>query len=220
MIRKRLKIRSPSSQSDNISPFDTYEASQFDAEELDFAMNEDSFQDPDFDILGDQNIEEDDFDIMGEQIDLDDGFEPIGDELPDLPSLDGPELTFDNEPEVEGEEVQDEPADNATRTAILIRDAGTPDERTYPFTGDKYTIGRSQDNDIVIKGDSKVSRHHCKLFRRSSQFYIEDQHSSNGTVVNSSSLMKGVCLVGKKLRLAKRPLSLEYNSANRRKFLS
>ncbi|MGC6506975.1 MAG: FHA domain-containing protein [Myxococcota bacterium] len=191
----------PSSQSDENSPFDTYEASQFDAEEIDFAMSEDNYQDPDFDILGDQNLEEDDFDIMGEQIDLDDGFEPLGDELPDLPSLDGPELTFDNEPEVEAEEAESEPSDNSVRTAILIRDAGTPDERTYPFTGEKYTIGRSQDNDIVIKGDSKVSRHHCKLFRRSSQFYIEDQHSSNGTVVNSELINERRLFGGEEIKV-------------------
>ena len=120
-------------------------------------MNEDSFQEPDFDILSDQKLDDDDFDIMGEQIDLDDGFEPLGGELPELPSLDGPELTFDNEPEFEEDASAPEESDNAVRTAILIRDAGTPDERTYPFTGDKYTIGRSQDNDIVINQEiSKV----------------------------------------------------------------
>jgi pSer/pThr/pTyr-binding forkhead associated (FHA) protein len=29
-----------------------------------------------------------------------------------------------------------------------------------------------------------VSRFHCKLFRRSGNFYIEDNKSSNGTLVN------------------------------------
>lgn len=46
------------------------------------------------------------------------------------------------------------------------------------------TIGRGRDNDIQIKNDSKVSRFHCKLFRRGANFYIEDNKSSNGTLVN------------------------------------
>ena len=33
-----------------------------------------------------------------------------------------------------------------------------------PLTGDKATIGRSGDNDVVIR-DALVSRHHARLFR-------------------------------------------------------
>lgn len=174
----------PSSTKDeNISPFDTYEANQFEAESLDF-----SFED-------DEGFGE----IMGDQIglEIEDGFE-LGGEIPELPSIDGPELSFD-EPEFEAEEA--DPSSDSVRTAILIRDHGTPNEVVFPFTGDKYTIGRSQDNDIVIKGDSKVSRHHCKLFRRTSQFYIEDQHSSNGTVVNSELINERRLFGGEEIKV-------------------
>jgi hypothetical protein len=174
----------PSSTNDeDISPFDTYEANQFEAESLNF-----SFED-------DEGFEE----IMGDQIglEIEDGFE-LGGEIPELPSIDGPELSFD-EPEFEAEEA--DPSSDSVRTAILIRDHGTPNEVVFPFTGDKYTIGRSQDNDIVIKGDSKVSRHHCKLFRRTSQFYIEDQHSSNGTVVNSELINERRLFGGEEIKV-------------------
>lgn len=70
------------------------------------------------------------------------------------------------------------------RRALLLYQEGTPDEQIYPFTGEVLTIGRGRDNDIQIKNDSKVSRFHCKLFRRSGNFYIEDNKSSNGTLVN------------------------------------
>jgi predicted component of type VI protein secretion system len=71
-----------------------------------------------------------------------------------------------------------------TRRALLLYQEGTPDEQIYPFAGDKLTIGRGRDNDIQIKNDSKVSRFHCRLFKRAGNYYVEDNKSSNGTLVN------------------------------------
>ncbi|MFT5681799.1 MAG: hypothetical protein ACI8RZ_002717 [Myxococcota bacterium] len=76
------------------------------------------------------------------------------------------------------------PVSGEPRRALLLYQEGTAEEQIYPFTGDVLTIGRGRDNDIQIKNDSKVSRFHCKLFRRSANFYIEDNKSSNGTLVN------------------------------------
>ena len=73
---------------------------------------------------------------------------------------------------------------DAPRRALLLYQEGTAEEQIYPFTGDTLTIGRGRENDIQIKTDSKVSRYHCKLFRRGNNFYIEDAKSSNGTLVN------------------------------------
>ncbi len=92
-------------------------------------------------------------------------------------------------PEVEPEIAADEPrqADHRqeqSRKALLLYQEGTADEQIYPFTNDTLTIGRGRENDIQIKADSKVSRYHCKLFRRGNNFYIEDVKSSNGTLVN------------------------------------
>ncbi len=70
------------------------------------------------------------------------------------------------------------------RRAILLYSEGSPEEQIYPFPGDVLRIGRGRDNDIQIKNDSKVSRFHCQLFRRGGNFYIEDNKSSNGTLVN------------------------------------
>jgi hypothetical protein len=82
------------------------------------------------------------------------------------------------------EESAEEDEEEDARRALLLYQEGTPDEQIYPFTGEVLTIGRGRDNDIQIKNDSKVSRFHCKLFRRSGNFYIEDNKSSNGTLVN------------------------------------
>lgn len=74
--------------------------------------------------------------------------------------------------------------DGAARRALLIYQESTAEEQIYPFTNDQLTIGRGRENDIQIKNDSKVSRYHCKLFRRGNNFYVEDVKSSNGTLVN------------------------------------
>jgi hypothetical protein len=75
-------------------------------------------------------------------------------------------------------------ADGTARRALLIYQESTAEEQIYPFTNDQLTIGRGRENDIQIKNDSKVSRYHCKLFRRGNNFYVEDIKSSNGTLVN------------------------------------
>ncbi len=75
-------------------------------------------------------------------------------------------------------------SDDEPRRALLLYQEGTAEEQIYPFTGEVLTIGRGRDNDIQIKNDSKVSRFHCKLFRRGGNFYIEDNKSSNGSLVN------------------------------------
>ena len=70
------------------------------------------------------------------------------------------------------------------RRALLIYQEGTAEESMHPLTNEEFTIGRGRDNDFQIKNDSKVSRYHCKIFRRGDNFYIEDNKSSNGSLVN------------------------------------
>ncbi len=70
------------------------------------------------------------------------------------------------------------------RRAVLLYQEGTAEEQIYPFTGEILSLGRGRDNDVQVKNDSKVSRYHCKLYRRGPNFYIEDNKSANGTLVN------------------------------------
>lgn len=102
--------------------------------------------------------------------------EPVVDEPAD-------EIGIDLDVAEEAAPAADSAADEGRR-ALLLYQEGTADEQIYPFTGEVLTIGRGRDNDIQIKNDSKVSRFHCKLFRRGANFYIEDNKSSNGTLVN------------------------------------
>jgi hypothetical protein len=72
----------------------------------------------------------------------------------------------------------------AERRALLLYQEGTAEEQIYPFTNDEICIGRGRDNEIQIKNDSKVSRKHCILFRENDAFFIKDNKSSNGSLVN------------------------------------
>jgi len=74
--------------------------------------------------------------------------------------------------------------DGAERRALLLYQEGTAEEQIYPFTNDEISIGRGRDNEIQIKNDSKVSRKHCILFRENDAFFIKDNKSSNGSLVN------------------------------------
>jgi hypothetical protein len=78
----------------------------------------------------------------------------------------------------------DDDGDEKPRRAVLLYQEGTAEEQIYPFTGDVMSLGRGRDNDVQVKNDSKVSRYHCKLYRRGPNFYIEDNKSANGTLVN------------------------------------
>jgi predicted component of type VI protein secretion system len=85
------------------------------------------------------------------------------------------------------------------RRAVLLYQEGTAEELIYPFKGDSLTIGRSRDNDVQIKSDNKVSRQHCKLTRRGANFYVEDNKSANGTLVNSEPITERRLFGGEEL---------------------
>ncbi len=87
------------------------------------------------------------------------------------------------------------------RSAILLRDEGTPNEVVFPFQGENYTIGRAAENNIQIKNDSKVSRKHCRLSRRSNQFFIQDLQSSNGTVVDGELIDERKLVGGEEIKV-------------------
>ena len=93
----------------------------------------------------------------------------------------------------------EEEAANEARRAILLSNEGTPDEQIYALTGEVFTIGRGRDNDLQIKNDSKVSRFHCKVYRRGANYYLEDNKSSNGTMVNGELISERRLFGGEEL---------------------
>lgn len=127
--------------------------------------------------------------------DVDIGFDDEGAGQDLMRRSDGAEVELDLSDDVEGALPADdvgvaldlEPAAGSAeeaRRALLLYQEGTAEEQIYPFTNDELKVGRGRDNDIQIKNDSKVSRFHCRLYRKGNQFFIEDNKSSNGTLVN------------------------------------
>jgi uncharacterized coiled-coil protein SlyX/uncharacterized protein YciU (UPF0263 family) len=97
------------------------------------------------------------------------------------------------------EEGDDDADDGEARRAILLSNEGTPDEQIYALTGEVFTVGRGRDNDLQIKNDSKVSRFHCKVYRRGANYYLEDNKSSNGTMVNGELISERRLFGGEEL---------------------
>jgi pSer/pThr/pTyr-binding forkhead associated (FHA) protein len=50
---------------------------------------------------------------------------------------------------------------------------------------DKVSIGRTQENDLVVK-DAGVSRRHATVYFEAGQFMVADRDSTNGTFVNNA----------------------------------
>ncbi|HJL17883.1 MAG TPA: GGDEF domain-containing protein [Sandaracinaceae bacterium LLY-WYZ-13_1] len=59
--------------------------------------------------------------------------------------------------------------------------------KRYVLGDEPLTVGRGQENRIVLDNDS-VSRRHCRVERRNSNWYVVDLDSTNGTYVNDEQV--------------------------------
>jgi pSer/pThr/pTyr-binding forkhead associated (FHA) protein len=71
----------------------------------------------------------------------------------------------------------------------LTIEAGPDQGHTYRLSGDALRIGRSPDNDLILR-DPATSGHHARLERRSAQFFVVDLGSTNGTLVNGEPVQE------------------------------
>lgn len=58
----------------------------------------------------------------------------------------------------------------------------------HAIVTDLCTIGRDPECNIVIRGDTKVSRKHAIVERKDIAFWIRDNDSSNGVLVNGKKI--------------------------------
>src|SRR5436853_6353347 len=68
-------------------------------------------------------------------------------------------------------------------TLKVTKGAGAGAE--FPFDTNEARLGRTADNDIVVK-DSGASRAHARVFQKGTRYYVEDMKSANGTKVNGA----------------------------------
>lgn len=81
----------------------------------------------------------------------------------------------------------------------------------YDVTKDVTTIGRIPSNDIHVEVSS-VSMHHAKVISFHGNFFLEDLHSTNGTLVNGHRVNKCVLKSGDKISFAR--VNMEYRVDN------
>lgn len=77
---------------------------------------------------------------------------------------------------------------------------------------DRYTLGRGEQNDIVIDVN-KVSRVHAFLFRENNTYFIADNNSSNHVFVNGKQVKKRRLAPGDEINLSKDVLLLFLDQA-------
>ncbi|NPV79874.1 MAG: FHA domain-containing protein [Firmicutes bacterium] len=76
---------------------------------------------------------------------------------------------------------------------VVISTSGDPPAGATFFLADRMVIGRAPDCDIVIK-DIFASWRHAILYRKGRKFFIEDNGSKNGTLVNGRRLRRRTIL--------------------------
>jgi DNA-binding response OmpR family regulator len=83
--------------------------------------------------------------------------------------------------------------DETLRDALLILSIDDTPQRTWTLSRATTTIGRWEDNDVVI-ADRWVSRYHAQIQRQGTHYLIEDLDSKNGLFVNGERVIGPVQL--------------------------
>jgi len=77
--------------------------------------------------------------------------------------------------------------------------------QVFPLNKSVITIGRMEDNDLIIK-EPQISRHHAKLQADHGQFNLKDLDSTGGTSVNGILITQAILNHGDVISLAGIPL--------------
>ena len=71
---------------------------------------------------------------------------------------------------------------------------------TQPFSEDRITLGRREDNHLVLEADN-ISRQHAAVERRDGQYIISDLGSANGTYLNDRRIDSAPLKDGDRVRI-------------------
>lgn len=120
------------------------------------------------------------------------------------------EAEFQDEPSADPDSDENAYSDEATRQIhgaapasgpVLARLVMTSDGQQYDVRRSKISIGRSNDNDMVLKDDS-ISRFHSELhLTRDGHFAVTDLDSLNKTFVNGQDVKTSALNSGDRLKL-------------------
>lgn len=80
--------------------------------------------------------------------------------------------------------------------------------RTFEVIAEKMSVGRVEDNQVVLP-DSSISSHHCELTAIGDDIFVKDLNSTNGTFINAEQIKEGTVKPGQTLRLGVVELRIE-----------
>ncbi len=80
----------------------------------------------------------------------------------------------------------------------------------FPISKDKVSIGRSNDNDLIL-ADNTVSRYHTEIQKRKNDYIVADLGSYNGTRLNGKSIQKVFLKHGDKIQIGSSKLTFLIN---------
>lgn len=83
------------------------------------------------------------------------------------------------------------------RLIISLKDAPST---THELTADRTTVGRVDENDVVV-ADASVSGSHCEIIKNGEDFILKDLGSTNGTFINGRRIEEERLQPGTKLKL-------------------
>ncbi len=79
--------------------------------------------------------------------------------------------------------------------AFLLARTGAREGVRIELDRDMITLGRAEDNDVVIEAES-VSGHHAKIWKAEEGYRLADLNSTNGTFVNGERITECGLLPG------------------------
>ena len=101
-----------------------------------------------------------------------------------------------------------EPAKDDGLTEQVVRSVKEPKligEEEIVINKTPFVIGKDSSCDFSIKGDTYISRKHCRIVKQEDSYYIEDLDSTNGTFVDGEEIKGKVKLEeGQEIKLADR----------------
>ncbi|HEX6887804.1 MAG TPA: FHA domain-containing protein [Candidatus Nanopelagicales bacterium] len=90
----------------------------------------------------------------------------------------------------------------APGTAMLIVRRGPSEGTTFQLSGERTTIGRGDDADVLLD-DVTVSRRHAELLRTAEGWQLRDVGSLNGTYVNRHRIEETILAGGDEVQIGK-----------------
>jgi pSer/pThr/pTyr-binding forkhead associated (FHA) protein len=91
---------------------------------------------------------------------------------------------------------------------ITLRLETGQESTSITFSKSEVVIGRAEECDFQLK-EEVISSQHARLFYRSSQWWVEDLHSTNGTYLNDERVdTPTVIIKGDELRIGHQIISI------------